>query len=186
MKQIGIHIEIDEKHPAYQWAKRQSDSVNAFGHIGTHLDCYSTTPNETEYELEAIALNCLKGMPQLTDIHDLQLTQKALILYTGNLEQNEYGSKAYGETDTFLSEEVLNAILHLEPQFIIIDSYGIGNHGEEHIKFDRICEKTNCFVIENVYLNDAIANTLTKIRIQLSSAPSSTGKPCKIYAICKN
>lgn len=55
-----LDIELDLDHPAYLWAKKQSDSVNALGHIGTHLDCYTSSPEELYYDLECIVFDCSK------------------------------------------------------------------------------------------------------------------------------
>ena len=176
-----LNLNLSEDHPAYQWAKKQSDSVNAFGHIGTHIDCYSKVPEESHYELDFLLIDCLDGMPSASDIEDLELENKALILYTGVLDKYGYGTKSYGETNTFLSENVLDRILSKKPQFILIDACGIGNHGEEHIRFDQKCEQMSCFVIENILINSDMAMPLNKLEIIIDISSRSTGKTCKIY-----
>ena len=181
-----LNIEIQEEHPAYEWAKKQSDSVNALGHIGTHIDCYSKVPTESHYELDVELIDCLKEMPSKEVIENIDLKGKAVILYTDTLNKYGYGSKEYGEANTFLTENVLDFILSGKPRFIVIDSCGIGNHGEEHIKFDKKCEKEGCFVIENILINDFIAKSITQLEIKLDINNSSSGKPCEIYAICKD
>ena len=180
-----LSLEISKDHPAYLWAKKQSDSVNALGHIGTHIDCYSTSPTESIYELDVELINCSKGMPEIIDIESRNITDKALILYTGVLNKYGYGTKEYGEADTFLSETVLDSILSLKPKFIIIDSCGIGNHGSEHIKFDKKCEKSGCFVIENIFMDEAVAKSIIRAQIKIDLNNPSTGKPCQVFAVIK-
>lgn len=67
--------------------------------------------------------------------------------------------------------------------FIVIDSYGIGAHGDEHISFDKRCEENNCFVIENVYLTKSMLDTLDSLEISFDSTSSSTGKRCDVIAL---
>lgn len=180
-----ISLELDETHPAYQWAKRQSDSVNAFGHIGTHIDCYTRRPTQTHYRTEAVVIDCREGMPTAADIERYQIQGKALVLYTANTAAHQYGTEAYGKHDTALHSDVLDAILGQSPAFIIIDSYGIGQHGDEHMAFDRRCEATGCFVVENVLLTPPIAEQLRQVVIAIpTTRQDATGLRCEVTAIC--
>lgn len=181
-----ISLLIDEDHPAYQWAKKQSDSVNAFGHIGTHIDCYTKVPAKSHYTTDTVLLDCTKAMPCLKDIEPLDITGKSLVLFTGNLADNSYGTPEYGKTDTALCHEVLEAVLLKQPAFIVIDSYGIGAHGEEHINFDKRCEENNCFVIENVILSSEMADSLIELEIKFDANSASTGKRCEVTASFKS
>lgn len=180
MKLIPLHINITEEHPAYQWAKSQSDSVNAFGHIGTHLDCYTAEPTKETYEVDTVVFDCTETMTTVKQFEEADLCGKAVVLYTGVLNSVGYGSEAYGKSDTFLTQESLAALLSTLPAFIVIDACGIGNHGEEHQRFDKQCEKQNCFVIENVLLPRDTLNSLQRIHINVDLTSSSTGKRCEV------
>ncbi|MGF1680100.1 hypothetical protein [Photobacterium minamisatsumaniensis] len=183
MYQKNISIDINESHPAYQWAKRQSDSVNAMGHIGTHIDCYTKVPEETKYRTSVHIIDCSQAMPTLEQIEGLDLADKSLVLYTSNLEQNGYGNPNYGAQSTVLDSGVLDAILACQPMFIVIDSYGIGTHGDEHIDFDKRCESHDCFVIENVSLTRAMLDHLIALTISFDATAASTGKRCDVIAL---
>ncbi|TAJ14369.1 hypothetical protein DMA11_05465 [Marinilabiliaceae bacterium JC017] len=183
MTKHKLSLEIPEKHPAYTWAKKQSDAVNAIGHIGTHTDCYTALPDHSDYILEAIIMDCSTKMPSAEAIKNTDLKGKALILFTGVLNAHGYGTKEYGAANTFLSEATLDAILQSKPAFILIDACGIGRHGEEHIKFDKKCEANGCFVIENILLTESLAFAITELEIQIDLACSSTGKPCRVHAL---
>jgi len=176
-----LHISLDEMHPAYQWAKKQSDSVNALGHIGTHIDCYSKEPICSVYEVGTVVVDCRKAMPSVDELELLNCNGKLVVLYTSILRTCGYGNKEYGDSDSFLNEESLDALLAQNPKFIAIDACGIGSHGEEHIRFDKKCEANNCFVIENVFLDDDIISSLKRVKIEIDIDCQSTGKPCKIY-----
>lgn len=183
MNRKNISIELSEEHPAYQWAKRQSDSVDAMGHIGTHIDCYTKMPLETTYNTPVHIIDCSLAMPTLAQIEALELAGKSLILFTGNVEENGYGNPSYGAKSTVLDSDVLDSILKRSPAFIVIDSYGIGAHGDEHISFDKRCEAHNCFVIENVCLTKPMLATLHSLEISFDPISASTGKRCDVIAL---
>lgn len=178
-----LSIEVNEDHPAYQWARRQSDSVAAFGHIGTHIDCYSKGPHKSEYQVETVVIDCRVAMPTMAMVKGLDMGGKGVVLYTGNLERHDYGTPAYGKCATHLTSEVLDHILGQGAAFILIDSYGIGAHGEEHISFDRRCEDHDCFVIENIRMTEAIAGQMKGVSIRFDRAGGVTGKPCEVTAL---
>lgn len=181
-EQRTLSIELSEEHPAYQWAKRQSDSVEAFGHIGTHIDCYTKTPVQDSYDVKTVSLDCRTAMPTLDDIANLDLQGKAVVLFSGNLDINEYGTPAYGKMATHLDSVVLGRILEKGAAFIMIDSYGIGAHGEEHISFDKLCEEHDCFVVENIHLTDDIVKRMTNVSLKFDRSAESTGKRCQVIA----
>ncbi|MDY3069333.1 MAG: hypothetical protein SOR57_06705 [Parabacteroides sp.] len=179
-----LHIKLKDDSPAIQWAAAQSDRIGARGHVGTHLDCYTTVPEKSEYNIIAIILDCRSGMPRLDEFQSIDsLENMALILHTANLERNEYGTDKYFDTETFLSKEVLIVILEKKPLFIIIDSHGIAEKGKKHIEFDKICETNGCHVIENVDLSCIGNQKKVQLKISINVEHESTGKPCELYCI---
>ncbi|MBF9018113.1 MULTISPECIES: cyclase family protein [unclassified Oceanispirochaeta] len=182
MNESKLSIEINSEHPSYIWAKNQSNSVNAFGHIGTHIDCYTKEPDKSHFELEVVTINCSNKMPSSKELKSLDISGKAVLLYTGNLETNGYGTPEYGAECTILKEDVLDQLLSKHPSFIMIDSYGIGAHGEEHISFDKKCEFYNCFVIENLCVSGNIAESIRDVIIEIDKTSDSTGKKCLVTA----
>lgn len=93
-----------------------ADRIGARGHVGTHLDCYTTVPEKPEYNITTMVLDSQNGMPKQEDIKNLTtLENMALLLHTANLERNEYGTDVCFATEIFLSEEVLYSILEKKP-----------------------------------------------------------------------
>ncbi|WP_278967015.1 hypothetical protein [Phocaeicola coprocola] len=108
----SLHIKLNKNSPPIKWADAQADRIGARGHVGTHLDCYTTVPEKSEYNITAMVLDCQNGMPKLDNVKSFTtLENMALLLHTANLEKNEYGTDMYFATDTFLCEEVLHSIL---------------------------------------------------------------------------
>lgn len=179
---MKLHIELDTSHPAYEWLERQADKIGAKGHFGTHIDCYTSVPEQDEYILPVHVIDCRDGMPAWEEVASLPSLQgKALVLYTGNMYLNDYGSKAYfDETDTSIQEEVLRRILEKSPKLILIDSYGIGKHGQHHIERDKMCEAAGCYVIENIRVAPGQIDEIQTIRVNFDLAYPSTGKPCTV------
>lgn len=117
-------------------------------------------------------------MPSMENLRDIEfLENKAVVLHTGNLEENGYGTEDYFSSETYLSEEILNAVLEKKPLFIIIDSHGIA----ENIDFDKICEANGCHVIENADLSCLGEEKNIQLRILINLDHLSSGKPCKVY-----
>ena len=44
-----LHLELNSENAVLKWLDTQADKIGAKGHIGTHLDCYTTIPQESEY-----------------------------------------------------------------------------------------------------------------------------------------
>lgn len=115
---MNLHINLDSNHPSFQWLESQADKIGAKGHFGTHIDCYTKVPSKNEYNLPTFIVNCIDQMPTMDLAQNLpSLEGKALILNTGNLYQNEYGSNEYfNERDTSLNEDTLRIILSKKNQ----------------------------------------------------------------------
>lgn len=178
---MNLHINLDSSHPAYEWLEQQADRIGAKGHFGTHIDCYTTKPQNNHFNLATYVLDCQEGMPTLADIAAIQtLENMALVLHTGNMYKNDYGATPYFETDTVLDKDVLEAILKLKPSLILIDSYGIGSHGKDHVSKDVMCEKIGCFVIENICITPESRELIKHITVNFDLDYPSNGKPCKV------
>lgn len=182
---MNLHIDLDPSHPAYGWLEKQADKIGARGHFGTHIDCYTSAPQKDEYCLSVFVLDCRENMPTAGKATTLPLlNNQALVLYTNNMDAHDYGTTSYfNDTDTSIGEDTLRVILEKQPQFILIDSYGIGKHGKDHIDLDKMCEQSGCYVIENIRLTPEIVNQMQTIQITFDLHYPSTGKPCKV--ICR-
>lgn len=179
---MNLHIELDTTHPAYVWLETQADKIGARGHFGTHIDCYTSLPREDEFYLSVHMLDCRRGMPSPEEAAALpSLRNKALILHTGNMYNNDYGSGPYfDQMDTTIDKEALRRILDKLPQLLLIDSYGIGSHGRDHIERDMACEAAGCYVVENIRIAPDQIQAIHEIHVGFDLDYPSTGKPCTV------
>ena len=178
-----LHLTLDESSTMYQRALARS-KTGARGHIGTHLDCYTEKTGKDHYELYALIMDCTNRKPDIEQFRHLpSLKDKVLVLYTGNMEHNEYASEEYHATRLFIANEVLDEILAHEPTFILLDSHGMGESGKIHTAMDIKCEKHGCHVIENAQLLPIKGMTEARLSIDVDVNTPSSGKPCKIYVI---
>lgn len=84
----SLHIKLNKNSPPIKWADAQADRIGARGHVGTHLDCYTTVPEKSEYNITAMVLDCQNGMPKLDNVKSFTtLENMALLLHTANLEK---------------------------------------------------------------------------------------------------
>lgn len=74
-----LHITLEENSPAIKWANTQADRIGARGHVGTHLDCYTTVPEKPEYNITAMVLQkivfitILSTHPATVNQHDCSM-----------------------------------------------------------------------------------------------------------------
>lgn len=76
-----LHITLEENSPAIKWANTQADRIGARGHVGTHLDCYTTVPEKPEYNITAMVLDCQNEMPKEEDIKSLTTLENMAYCY---------------------------------------------------------------------------------------------------------
>ena len=178
---MKLHLKLHHSHSAYEWLKKQANKVGAAGHVGTHIDCYTTLPPEPTTTVGCVVINHSELKSQ--NFTKIDLNKKALVIYTGNIEENGYGSPQYSNLDSTIDKDTLINILQANPKFILIDSHGIAPHGKEHISNDMLCERSNCFVIENVDLKRDTLKFIINIEIAIDINNKSTGKPCTISCL---
>lgn len=150
------------------------------GHVGSHIDCYMEAPKKREYVMEVVTVDCRRGLPENETLRALEVEDKALLLYTGNLATNGYGTKEYIMYDMQMTWESLYAILESRPKFILIDSHGMGMFSQ-HRLFDMEFEKIGCYVIMSLDFQSDEVLDVNRVRIEIERDFVSTGKPCKVF-----
>ncbi len=108
--------------------------------------------------------------------------------YTGFIEQEPYGSKAYFTEHPQLSDELINMLLEKEISIIGIDCAGV-RRGKEHTPKDQYCADRGVFIVENLcnlseILAERKSNTFVANTYPLNFS-GMTGLPCRVVAECR-
>ena len=167
----------------------QIPPVVQFGHIGTHFDAMNKKfPLENterrgilfdvshvkEREIEATDIN----MDKITE-HDF------IMLYTGCLQENKFGTPAYLQTRLELSNALITYIINKKVSIIGIDFPGIRKQAE-HARADQYCADHGVFVIENLANLDALLAAAKGQPFLVHTYPVNyeglTGLPCRVVA----
>lgn len=173
-----LHLQLSEEDLAQ--FELDAKEPERHGHIGTHMDCYMEAPDQKEYIIDTIVVDCRTGLPDDDYFKNLDTKGKALMLYTGNMATNGYATRNYVMYDMKLSWDSLNALLYNHPKFILIDSHGLGMFSQNRL-FDLECEKKGCSLIMNLTLKGEEVLSIKKLKIEVELDIPSTGKPCRIF-----
>ena len=157
------------------------------GHLGTHFDVM-----DKEFPLEytrrkAIVFDVSNIIDRDIDIYDVDMSkverEMFVVFYTGFIEREAYGSKAYFATHPQLSEKLIEELLNVGVSLIGVDFAGI-RRGKDHPMKDQYCADRGVFIIENLCNlkavcemgNSFIANTYPMNYAEMS------GLPCRVVA----
>lgn len=173
-----LHLQLNDEILAQ--FELDAKEMERRGHIGTHMDCYVEAPRQKEYVIDAVVVDCRDRLPDNEYLKKLDIEDKALVLYTGNMVNNGYATKDFFMYDMNLNWDSLEALLYNHPQFILIDSHGLGMF-PQHRLFDMECEKKGCFLIMCLMLQGEDILNVKKLKIEIDIDMPSTGKPCSIY-----
>ncbi len=159
------------------------------GHVGTHFDVMNK-----EFSIENIItrgrifdISHIKtGEVKLQDL-DLSNIEKGdfVMFYSGILKQLGYGPKEYFSTNIELSDELIDALINREVNFIGIDMNG-AQKPANHLHIDQYCADRGVFIIENldnldILLEKAADKPFTVYTFPVNMSGFS-GLPCRVIA----
>lgn len=167
----------------------KNEKIVSYGHLGTHFDIMDKTFPLALLERDAIVFDISKIQGrdiEMTDL-DLNLVRKGMFIafYSGFIDQEEYGTKAYFQNHPELSPTLINALLEKEIAIIGIDFAGV-RRGKEHTPMDQHCADHDVFIIENLCnLDKVLAHNSTPF-FTANTYPLNyqglTGIPCRVVA----
>lgn len=157
------------------------------GHLGTHFDVM-----DKEFPLEYTERTGIVFDVSHIDHRDIEETdidmekvgkEMFVAFYTGFIEKEGYGGRAYFKEHPQLSQELISALLAKEISLIGIDFAGV-RRGKEHTPTDQHCADSGVFIIEN------LCNLKTLVdhggRFTACTYPMNyaemTGLPCRVIA----
>ncbi|MBQ4037025.1 MAG: cyclase family protein [Clostridia bacterium] len=139
--------------PEMRRSAPEKDDRALLGHLGTHFDVM-----DKEFPLE---YTCREGIvfdvsvvrDRDIEIGDIAMDQvragQFVAFYTGFIEEEPYGSKAYFSSHPQLSPVLVEALLDREISMIGVDCSGL-RRGKEHTPMDQRCADRGVFVVENL------------------------------------
>lgn len=157
------------------------------GHLGTHFDVM-----DKEFPLEYTRRRGIcfdvSHVPADREIAeddiDLSLVKKEMFVcfYSGYMENEGYGSRAYFTEHPQLAMPLIDQLLAKEVSMIGIDFAGV-RRGKEHTPTDQRCAEKDTFIIENM---DHLKELPKRVDFILHTYPMNyeemTGLPCRIVA----
>lgn len=123
------------------------------GHLGTHFDVMNkefpleyTERSGVVFDVSHISNRDIEE----TDI-DMDRVGKEMFVafYTGFIEKEGYGGKAYFKEHPQLSQKLISALLEKNISLIGIDFAGV-RRGNDHTPTDQRCADSGVFIIENL------------------------------------
>lgn len=176
----SLHLELVDDDPSYSWI-HQKDSSEDTGKEGTYMNSEFGMPKIEEYDLSCIMIDCRNNIPSAADLNKIDFNHKAVLLFTGNLENKEYSTRDYIKATPEVPFSVIEAIVAHNPHFILIDAAGIDKHHEARKKAEKYCAENNCYIINNVNLSADLLKSIREVKIEIDETFDSRFKPCKIY-----
>lgn len=131
----------------------QGNENKAFtGHLGTHFDVMNKEFPLNYTERKAIVFDVSSISGRDIEVQDIDLSKVRpdmfVSFYSGYIERESYGSKAYFSEHPQLSDELIEKLLDRHISIIGIDFAGV-RRGKEHTPKDQYCADKGVFIIEN-------------------------------------
>ena len=167
----------------------ENERMASFGHLGTHFDVMNKTfPLEFVsrkgiiFDVSAV---CEREI-EVTDI-DIRMVKPDMFVafYTGFIETESYGSKAYFDNHPQLAFTLIEELIRHKISIIGIDFAGM-RRGKEHTPADQFCADHGVFVVENLCRLSSVLNGAANICCVIHTYPihfaGLTGLPCRVVA----
>lgn len=157
------------------------------GHLGTHFDVMNKEFPLEYTERKGIVFDVSHVEERDIHINDINLAKVEpdtfVAFYTGYIEKEGYGSKAYFTEHPQLSNELIKALLEIGVSMIGVDFAGV-RRGKEHTSTDQYCADRGVFIIENMCNLKAILDRGEECIMNTypMNYAGMTGLPCRIVA----
>lgn len=164
----------------------EKEDRSLVGHMGTHFDVMDKEfPLEyTRREGIVFDVSTIRGRDvEESDIDMGRVREGQFVaFYTGYIEEEPYGTKAYFSQHPQLSHSLIDALLDKKIAIIALDCSGI-RRAPEHVPKDQLCADKGVFVVENLQNLGKLPAAKTFIAHTYPVRYSGmTGLPCRVIA----
>lgn len=181
---IDITLKITHKMLAEALGNQDKALI---GHVGTHFDVMNKAFPLAYTERKGIVFDVRNVSDRDIEIADIELDDVEkdmfVVFYTGFIEDNGYGGRAYFTEHPQLSVALIDALLDKGVSIIGVDFAGV-RRGREHIPMDQRCADNGVFIIENLCnLNEVLRmdRRFTACTYPMNCS-EMTGLPCRVIA----
>lgn len=118
---------------------------------------------------------------------DISLVEPNMFIafYTGFIEREDYGTKAYFTLHPQLSNELIDQLLDRKVSIIGIDCAGV-RRSLEHTPKDQYCADKGVFIVENLCNLNKLLDGKNILKFTANTYPinfaNMTGLPCRVVA----
>ncbi|MCD8036961.1 MAG: cyclase family protein [Clostridiales bacterium] len=181
-------VDITLKITSNMVSNAQNNEKKALvGHLGTHFDVMNKEfPLEyTERKGIVFDVSGVNGRDiEISDI-DMDKVKKDMFItfYTGFIEKEGYGGRAYFTEHPQLSKALIEALVDKGVSIIGIDFAGV-RRGLEHTPTDQYCADRGIFIVENLCNLSTVVQkggSFTACTYPMNYA-NMTGPPCRVIA----
>ena len=172
-------------------AEVQSNEKKALsGHLGTHFDVMDKFFDLSNLQLPCVAFDVSGVTSRDIEASDIDLKElegaRAVVFYTGFIEEHPYGSKEYFTEHPQLAPALIDCLLEKNLAIIGVDFAGV-RRGKEHTLMDKHCADHGTFIVENMCNIASVLDEHKSVRFTLNTYPLNfkgwTGLPCRVVAI---
>lgn len=191
MKMTDLTLCMDLTHKASEETNEKKALLS--GHLGTHFDVMDKTFDLSYLQLPCVAFDVSRIEGRDIEVSDIDFSQlngaRAVLFYSGFIEQHPYGSKEYFTEHPQLSPDLIDRLLERNIAIIGVDFAGV-RRGQEHPTMDRHCADHGTFIVENLCNIASLLDGKQSVHCTLNTYPLNfkgwTGLPCRVVAMVYN
>lgn len=176
---LGTHFDVMDKEFPLEYTRRK----------GIVFDVSKAAKEGREIELEdvglAAGLSASVGTAAGRGAGPAIREGMFVAFFTGFIEREGYGSKAYFREHPQLSKALIEELVRRKVSLIGVDFAGV-RRGREHTPTDQYCADRGVFIIENLCALGEVATASNDGRFTAHTYPmryaEMTGLPCRVVA----
>ncbi len=188
---LGTHFDVMDKEFPLEYTRRQgivfdvSRAAKEGREIGLEDVGLAAGPSAGTDASASAGLSASAGTAAGRDAEPDIQEGMFVAFFTGFIEREGYGSKAYFREHPQLSKALIEELVRRKVSLIGVDFAGV-RRGREHTPTDQYCADRGVFIIENLCALGEVATASNDGRFTAHTYPmryaEMTGLPCRVVA----